>query len=119
MSQAEVRLACILKSDLQTSNSCRRSSLYPLQFCKTVLSTGTVITCSTEHSMRATLNRKHIITCSIPSREEKQRPSEIAQNLIEWTNAFLTKNKNRNWIVAFKKKKQQQRCTAHHKDFPG
>lgn len=39
-------------------------SLHPLHFCKIVLSTGIIITCFTEHSVQATLKRKHIITIS-------------------------------------------------------
>lgn len=101
---SQVQMACILKPDLQTSNSCHSSSLHRLQFCKIVLSTGTAVTCFTEHSTQATLNRTRIIKQSTPSQEEKQRPPEIAQNLIEWINAILTQNKNRNRIVAFKKK---------------
>jgi len=59
MSQTEVWMACIFKPDLQTSNSCHSYSLCPLQFCKTVLSTSTVITCFTEQSIKATQQKAH------------------------------------------------------------
>lgn len=54
--------------------------------------------------LRGALNTEDTSSHTTPLQEEKQRPPGIAQNLIEWINAILTKNKNRNQIVAFKKK---------------